>query len=73
MTCRSVETSFFIRDFYCVKITNIIPFILMTFKLDYTGDFARKNYMLVFAQLSTLSFTFDNLFKTSKMFSEILH
>ena len=33
---RSVETSFLIRVFYCVKITNIIPFILMTFKFDYT-------------------------------------
>ena len=33
---RSVETSFFIRDIHYVKITNIIPFSLMTFKFDYT-------------------------------------
>ena len=40
-----------------------------------SGDLARKNYMLVFTQfsLATLSFTFNDLSKTSKMFSDILH
>ena len=53
------------RRFLSVIFTVLI--LLISFPLICSYD------MLVFAQLSALSFSFNDLFKTSKMFSAILH